>query len=67
MKPDCYKCKFRKDIPGDCHSSCANPKAKVTGDLTGIKGGWFLWPFNFDPIWLKSCDGFEFEAKERTP
>jgi hypothetical protein len=58
-KPDCYKCKFRRELPGDCHSGCANRAAKVTGDAYGIRSGWFFWPLNFDPVWLKSCDGFE--------
>lgn len=31
----------------------------VTGEERGITGGWFNWPWNFDPIWLKTCDGFE--------
>lgn len=31
----------------------------VRGDPHGIKNGWFAWPFNFDPIWLLECDGFE--------
>jgi hypothetical protein len=31
----------------------------VTGDAHGIKKGWFFWPYNFDPLWLKTCDGFE--------
>jgi hypothetical protein len=63
-KPDCYECKHRKDLPGDCHSSCENIDAKVIGDPWGRKMGWFFWPFNFDPVWLKSCDGFEIkEAK----
>ena len=31
----------------------------VTGDPHGIKKGWFQWPFNFDPTWLLTCDGFE--------
>lgn len=31
----------------------------VEGDPHGIRRGWFMWPFNFDPVWLKSCDGFE--------
>lgn len=57
-KPDCYKCKYRCSIPGDCHSSCKNPYAKVKGNLHGIKNGWFFHPINFDPIWLVSCDGF---------
>ena len=27
----------------------------------GIRSGWFNWPWNFDPVWLKNCDGFEEE------
>lgn len=26
MKPDCYKCKYRGEIPGDAHSRCNHPK-----------------------------------------
>lgn len=29
----CYSCKYRRNVPGDCHSSCEHPKA---GD--GIAG-----------------------------
>ena len=36
----------------------------VTGDPHGIKNGWFMWPMNFDPIWLRSCDGFESEKSQ---
>ena len=25
----------------------------------GIAGGWFVWPVNFDPVWLENCDGFQ--------
>lgn len=25
----------------------------------GIDNGWFGWPFNFDPVWLLTCDGFK--------
>lgn len=59
MKPDCYKCKYREDLVGNAHSKCKNLKAKVRGDQYGIGSGWFLWPFNFDPTWLISCNGFE--------
>jgi len=31
----------------------------VRGDETGIKNGWFNWPFNFDPMWLICCAKFE--------
>ena len=34
----------------------------VRGSRHGIQMGWFAWPFNFDPVWLERCDGFE--AKE---
>ena len=59
IKPDCYECKYRETIPGDCHSSCANKKAHVDGNEYGRKNGWFMWPWNFDPTWLISCDGFK--------
>lgn len=26
-KPNCYECKHRRDLAGDCHSRCAHPKA----------------------------------------
>lgn len=32
---------------------------KVEGDERGIKKGWFNHPFNFDPVWLVSCEGFK--------
>lgn len=31
---------------------------KVKGDPHGIKCGWFNHPFNFDPVWLEECDGY---------
>ena len=36
----------------------------VTGNPHGIRQGWFNWPFNFDPIWLESCNGFQ---KDESP
>lgn len=84
MKPNCYDCQHRREIPGDCHSECRHPLISdmdrilapvmlmarkqdlgvmkclnVLGDQTGIKHGWFMWPLNFDPTWLITCDGFE--------
>ena len=32
---------------------------KIKGNRHGIKHGWFNWPFNFDPVWLDNCEGFE--------
>jgi len=59
MSNACYHCKYRSNIPGDAHSACINPLAYAIGDEHGIKNGWFLHPYNFDPIWLCYCDGFE--------
>jgi hypothetical protein len=30
----------------------------IEGDEHGIKKGWFAWPVNFDPVWLKHCRGY---------
>ena len=57
-KPDCYKCSNRGTVPGDTHSSCSAKNAKVEGNRHGILRGWFAWPFNYDPVWLISCDSF---------
>lgn len=36
----------------------------VTAKQHGIDNGWFIWPWNFDPVWLLTCNGFqEKEAK----
>jgi len=56
---DCYSCKHRRRVPGDAHSSCACHTAEVVGNPRGIKGGWFHWPFNFDPTWVVACDSYE--------
>lgn len=67
-KPNCMKCQWRRPVPGDTHSACVHPiwsNNNVTGHQIGIKGGWFLFPFNFDPRWLLTCDGFE--PKEDKP
>jgi hypothetical protein len=29
-KPDCYKCKYRGEVPGSAHSRCNHPKNKET-------------------------------------
>lgn len=30
----------------------------VVGSPHGIANGWFAHPWNYDPTWLVSCDGF---------
>lgn len=28
IKPNCYECKFRRELPGNAHSRCAHPAIK---------------------------------------
>ena len=30
----------------------------IRGNAHGIRCGWFNWPYNFDPTWLETCNGF---------
>ena len=39
---------------------------KIRAADQGIRNGWFVWPVNFDPVWLEQCEGFEHKA-QRTP
>ena len=59
----CYNCIWRGDLDYTHHSHCGNFGAKAQGSNHGIKHGWFFWPFNFDPIWVEECDGFEYKNK----
>lgn len=34
-------------------------KLRIQADPHGVRNGWFMWPMNFDPVWLRNCDGFE--------
>lgn len=66
-KPNCYECVHRLNVPGSAHSRCNNVSATVKGDEYGIGKGWFLWPLNFDPVWLESCDGFSDNPEDGRP
>lgn len=34
----------------------------VEGHPHGIRSGWCMWPNDFDPVWIRSCNSFK--AKE---
>ena len=36
---------------------------KIQSHPTGLKRGWFMWPANFDPIWLENCEGWKERKK----
>lgn len=63
---NCYKCIHKRNIPGDGHIQCKKPDPEMTGNPHGVKMSWFLYPFNFDPIWrTKKCANFD-AGKELT-
>ena len=52
------------DLIAPCNREIGR-KLNIKADPHGICNGWFIWPINFDPVWLENCDGFESkEAKE---
>ena len=60
MKDDCYKCKHKRSVPGNCHIECVNSDPNMTGDAYGIRSGWFIYPALFDPTWkTKECVNFD--------
>lgn len=59
-KTNCYLCIHKRSVPGDTHISCTKPDPKMTGNIHGIRNGWFLYPYCFDPIWkTKACDNYQ--------
>lgn len=57
---ECYSCKHKREVPGNCHIRCANPDDSMVGNAHGIKNGWFFYPLLFDPTWKeKDCANYE--------
>jgi len=40
-------------------------KLKIEADPHGFGRGWFMWPVNFDPVWLRNCEGFKPKTERR--
>ena len=60
MKNECWSCKNKRPVPGNCHISCANPDLEMTGHEHGKKNGWFIYPSCYDPVWkTKDCSNFK--------
>ena len=66
----CYDCAYRGTIPGNAHSKCLFDfkKARIdmpAGDPYGIKQGWYIFPLNYDPVWMDTdCGGFAEQPDE---
>ena len=60
---ECYDCKSKREVPGNCHIQCINPDPNMIGNQYGIDKGWFIYPELFDPVWKeKLCSNFEEEV-----
>lgn len=44
----------------------AKAELGIRHNQAAVKMGWFNWPWNFDPVWLERCSGFE-EAEQTCP
>jgi len=66
----CYKCKWSRRVPGSSHHQCCILGLHYVERTEGrgfvaptsmhpVEKGWFLWPFNFDPVWLEFCVEWE--------
>ncbi len=51
MFNECWSCKHKRSVPGNAHIRCVAPDPNMVGDPHGIKNGWFIYPFLFDPVW----------------
>lgn len=60
IRDECYKCKHKRDVPGNAHIKCVNPDPNMKGNEYGIESGWFDYPALFDPTWKEvPCKNFE--------
>lgn len=64
----CHQCAYREEVPGSAHSRCvyAWESSEVTprGDPHGIRNGWYLFPFNYDPTWGPDSCKMRSETRE---
>jgi hypothetical protein len=64
------KCGHPDAIPSFLAKASKHPAddvLKVVGHEQGVEGGWFNWPFDFDPRWLVACAGYEVPGKPSGP
>lgn len=64
----CWDCAYRgPGFPGNAHIGCRFDFNKANlpqpaGDQHGIRKGWYIFPVNFDPVWMiEKCEGHSTE------
>ena len=68
MKAKCFECAYKGAKPGDAHTRCKYDWSKSKfmmprGNPHGIRHGWYMFPLNYDPVWMQEeCQAFATEA-----
>jgi len=68
VNKSCFNCAYKRTVPGDAHIACGFNFKKAekpipAGDPHGIKNGWYSFPINYDPNWMREeCQGFAVES-----
>ncbi len=63
-KSNCWNCAYGGNIPGDAHIRCKFDFVKAKKDMPrgnphGIWSGWYMFPMNYDPVWMaEQCVAF---------
>tara|TARA_Y100000034_G_C6810059_1_gene363959 strand:+ start:717 stop:992 length:276 start_codon:yes stop_codon:yes gene_type:complete len=50
-------------VEGMMGKTNALDKLNIRADPHGVKSGWFNWPVDFDPAWLKHCEGYKNDSE----
>lgn len=58
MQENCHTCQHKRMVPGSNHVSCSKKNLLYSAEQHGIDNGWFNFPYDFDPAWLKICTGY---------
>lgn len=70
-KKNCYECGYKGVNPGSAHIRCRFDWAKSAekmpkGNPHGVSKGWYLFPLNYDPVWMEEeCRGFAKEVNAK--
>ena len=68
MKVQCDTCAYKKRNPGTAHIRCLfdwSGKTVPAGSVHGIVKGWYMFPLNYDPVWMaEECSAW---AEEQDP
>ena len=61
----CHDCTYSRTIQGNSHIKCVFDWVKTNKEMPELKNKnaakWFVFPYNYDPIWSDECSSFSEE------